>query len=373
MSILQGSDDWLNQWPDNEEPGVVLIDESPNGVVDTADVTQLDRLRGALLDTDGLDTITDPEPLVSGILFRDSLAWLAGRPGSAKTFVALDIAGSVGTGMSWQGYRVSPGTVLYVIAEGVRGIRQRVRAWERASRQPMSGVKFLPVAVHANVGGEWDALCSVAHELRPALVVIDTQSRVTVGMEENSAKDMGLFVERLERLRRTSAACVLTLHHTPRSGDHMRGSTAMEGAASTIIKVVKESEIITLNNDPEEGGKQKDAEPFDKITLRLVPSETSAIVTLTDRPKETDVSSKAVRDMLETWWERHEGVLVSISALDKSGVCSQTTFYRHKDSLIKAGFISMDTTGRYVRYKLVRNPSESTPPQTPTDPQGVSP
>jgi len=111
--------------------------EKRTATIDEEDAAQADlpyeRLRAALLDTAGLDTLPEPEPLIHGVLQRDSLAWLAGRPGSAKTFVALDMAGAVGAGETWQGYRVTQGPVLYLIAEGARGIRPRVRAWESAS------------------------------------------------------------------------------------------------------------------------------------------------------------------------------------------------------------------------------------------------
>jgi hypothetical protein len=45
--------------------------------------------------------------------------------------VTIDLAGHVGTGMKWHGHHVRQGTVVYLVAEGARGIRKRVRAWEK--------------------------------------------------------------------------------------------------------------------------------------------------------------------------------------------------------------------------------------------------
>ncbi|HZO67765.1 MAG TPA: AAA family ATPase [Kribbellaceae bacterium] len=333
--------------------------EKRTATIDEEDAAQADlpyeRLRAALLDTAGLDTLPEPEPLIHGVLQRDSLAWLAGRPGSAKTFVALDMAGAVGAGETWQGYRVTQGPVLYLIAEGARGIRPRVRAWESASGRKMTGVTFLPLAVKASTA-EWRALCRIAKESRPALVVIDTQARVTLGLEENSAKDMGLFIDELESLRCSCSACVLVLHHTPRNGDNLRGSTAMEGAATTIIRVEKEGTSITLINDPERGGKQKDSDTFDDISLRLIPTESSAVLALTDRPHATHTDSKAVQTMLSRWWEFHESDEVSVAVLIKSGACTEATFHRHKKALDKAGLIVKSGKGNNVRYRLVAEP-----------------
>lgn len=319
--------------------------------------TLLQRLREHLLDTAGLDALPEPKHLIHGVLYIDGLAWLVGRPGHGKTLVALDMAGSVGTGLSWQGYQVQQGTVLYLIAEGARGIRPRVRAWESAAGQKMTGVMFIPVAVQAATDPAWQALCDLARELGPVLIVIDTQARTTVGLEENSARDMGLFVDKLERLRASCGACVLVLHHTPRNGEHIRGSTAMEGAATTVIRVVKDGGVLTLTNDPEEGGKQKDGEPFDPIYLRLIPHDPSVIVTATDRPAASDLDSKAVREMLAGWWQSQGSEPVSVAVLVKSGVCTERTFHRHRKALVNAGHVAAEGKGNQVRYRLVRDPS----------------
>ncbi|MET7399173.1 AAA family ATPase [Dactylosporangium sp. NPDC005572] len=311
------------------------------------------RLRDALVDSAGLDGIPEPEPLVEGIVYRDSLVWVIGPPGSAKSFVSLDMAGCISTGESWQGHRTRQGDVLYLVAEGVSGIRARVRAWEAAMSRTM-GVRFLPVAVQAASDAEWNALVDLAVELRPAEIVIDTQARVTVGMDENAARDMGLFVHRVDRLRAQTEACVKIVHHQGRNGDHMRGSTALEGAATTIIKVAKADNNVTVSCQ-----KQKDAEPFEDINLRLVPYESSAILALTAEAGRPQWNSPNVMRSLSEWWQAHESDWVSISTLVKSNVFAEATFHRYKKALIRDGVISTDGAKRFIRYRLERNPVAS--------------
>lgn len=315
-------------------------------------VAYLDQLRAALVDTGGLDHIPEPHPLVQKILQMDSIAWLQGRPGHGKSFVALDLAGCVGTGEVWQGFPTIRGDVLYLAAEGVSGVRQRVRAWETAMRQPMKGVQFLPVAVQVATTSHWDALVELVKEMAPALIILDTQARVTVGMEENSAKDMGTFVHALERLRQATGACVLVVHHEGRSGEHMRGSTALEGAATTIIRVKKDEETILV-----ECVKQKDQADFDAFNLRLISSEMSAFVTLTG-PSTSDTLSVILQSRwLSMWWTTHESDPVSVSVLVKSDVVAESTFHRNKKTLINAGVVTVEGTGNQTRYRLLRNPS----------------
>ena len=236
------------------------------------DLSRAGQLRAALIHTYGLDDLPVPEALIDGILYRDTLAWLHGKPGHGKSFVALDWAGCVSVGWMWQGRVTMQGPVLYVIAEGVTGLRQRVRAWEDYA-DTRAGVAFLPVAVQFLSALDLAAVIEVARDLHPVLIVVDTQARVTVGADENSARDMGEFVAAADRLRRATGACVLFVHHESRAGENMRGSTALEGAAATIARVTKDGPHLLLENP-----KQKDAAPFDPIRLRLVPRLESATV-----------------------------------------------------------------------------------------------
>ena len=318
---------------------------------DASSSTLLDKLRDALVDTSGLDAIPEPEPLIREVLYRNSTAWLIGPPANGKSFVALDFAGCVGTGETWQGYRVEQGLVLYMVAEGLSGVRQRVRAWEASMGCPMEGVRFLPVAVQAANGPEWRTFIDLAAELRPALVVIDTQARVTVGMEENSAKDMGEFVQRVEQLRVATGACVLVVHHQGRSGEHMRGSTALEGAATTIIKVKKDDDLLTV-----ECQKQKDAPEFAKIALRLVSHESSAILALTDPTSGGGAVRAFGKEWVRLWWERFESEPVSVSQLTKAEIVAEATFHRDKFPLVKGGYVVKEGTETRPRYRLTKQP-----------------
>lgn len=309
----------------------------------------LDQLRAALVDTHGLDEIPDPVPLIGeDILFQDSLNWLVGKPGSMKSFVALDMAGSVGAGVSWQGYPVTQGTVLFLVAEGVRGTKKRVRAWEKATGRAMDDVSFLPVAVQSKVATQWDALVQLVREVRPVLVVIDTQARVTVGVEENSNTEMGEFVAQAERLRVACAACVVIVHHIGRNGDTGRGATTLDGAMSTIVKVTKDEDRVQL-----ECQKNKDGQEWDDIRLRAVPTADSIILAIDDGiSSPTNTASAAAFKMGRIWWEHHKTNWIGTSALVDI-VAPRSTFYRNVGELEKFGLVQVDSSGRHRRYRLV--------------------
>jgi 5S rRNA maturation endonuclease (ribonuclease M5) len=325
---------------DHIAAGYLLADFVP---YELADPTPLDRLRAALIDAAGLDDIPDPEPLVGNdVLFRDSLVWLVGKPGCMKSFTALDLAACVGTGEIWQGYPVAQGPVLYLIAEGARGVRKRVRAWEKAMGQKMSGVVFLPVAVQSTNRTEWAALVALIREIRPALIVIDTQARVTVGVEENSNAEMGVFVAQAEKLREAGGACVVIVHHIGRNGDTGRGATTLDGALSTIVKISKEADLVTL-----ECQKNKDGAEWDPIVLRAVPTADSLVLMPAG-----ELATQRIPRWLHEWWATFETEPVSISRLVKSEIVTEPTFHRAKLPLIKAGTILREGDGRSTRYRL---------------------
>ncbi|MEU3898820.1 AAA family ATPase [Streptomyces sp. NPDC045251] len=239
-----------------EEAAVEHFEERVNGML------------AEMLDTGDLDSIPPLEPVVADMLFRDTLARIYGPSGTFKSFMTLDIAACVATGAPWHGQATHAGPVVYLVAEGLRGIRKRVRAWEQHHGRKMTGVKFLPRPVQA-MDPEWAVLVEVCRRLAPALVVVDTQARVTVGVEENSNTEMGRVVHHMEQLRAASGACLLLVHHTGHDEGRSRGATAVKGALQTELGVTRKDApgtgpVITLKT-----GKQKDDAELDDMEFGI--------------------------------------------------------------------------------------------------------
>jgi hypothetical protein len=144
---------------------------------------------------------------------------------------------------------------------------------------------------------------------------------------------------------------VLTIHHTGRSGEHLRGAIAIDGAATTTIKVEKSEDVLTLTCT-----KQKDAAEFDPFRLRLVEYETSAIVSLIGGPLTVDIGQPAVRRLLGEWWNSHETDWVSVNTLVESKIATKPTFHRNAKALVRANVIESKGDGHARRYRMVRPP-----------------
>src|SRR6185369_12613717 len=136
-------------------------------------------------------------------------------------------------GREWQGLKVTQASVVMIVAEGAGGMSNRVKAWEQEHGPMGDDVRLLPRPVQAKDLKAWMVLVEACRRLQPGMVVIDTQARVTVGLEENSATEIGIYVEAVRATREATGACVLTVHHTGRKGGDARGSSAIDGAQHT--------------------------------------------------------------------------------------------------------------------------------------------
>jgi RecA-family ATPase len=178
---------------------------------------------------------------------------------------------------------------------------------------------------------------------RPDLVVIDTQARVTVGLKENDSTDMGLFVDRLEELRRLYGACFLLVHHEPRSGEHLRGSIAMEGAATSILRTFKEGNQVTV-----ETTKQKDIEEREPFDLQLFQTHKSAVLLPLQQGEEALTQTqmhilKTLQDAPAEW--------VSKTELKVTTALPETTFYTNINTLIRKSYVDQtDGKSKFLRY-----------------------
>ncbi|HEV7734583.1 MAG TPA: AAA family ATPase [Candidatus Binatia bacterium] len=297
LRVLLGFDVAL--WPDNDEPGrkhmgriadrltalggrsrIVVWPDAPkagdaaNCLCTDAELRALvsKPCKYRLLWDDGMESTPEPEPLVGNILARDSFGVCFGAPGVGKSFVALDMALCIGSGIPWHGHAVAQGPVVYIAGEGMGGIKLRVNAWKRRHGIAKANVAFVRDAVNlldtGDVSGIVDAVADLP--VPPQLIVVDTLARSMVGGEENGATDMGVAVAAADTLRKQYGASVLIVHHAGKSGE-LRGSTALAGAADTMFKVTKADRNVTITCT-----KQKNAEGFPAIGLKLFTQELGA-------------------------------------------------------------------------------------------------
>lgn len=194
----------------------------------------------------GMEALENEPPinwLIPGWLAAREVTGLYGKGGTMKSFIAL--------GWSLQLAYENGKKILYVAAEGTSGLRSRVDAW-RAKHNQMAeyadGWNYYnanvlidqekPMVMWAHalahfLVGEKKLKEGVKPELD--LIIIDTLARNFMG-DENSAKEMGQFVEGCETLRRSFNAAVLVIHHEGVTTGRDRGSPALRNATFAMFK-----------------------------------------------------------------------------------------------------------------------------------------
>ncbi len=224
--------------------------------------SMIGELRDKLLSRDQLADLPPPEPLVADTLDRSTIALLVGYHGTGKSFIALSWACSIATGHPWLGRPVTPGRVLYVASEGAEGMHARVTAWEHAWGTKVRNLDVLPQPWPIASEQYGNALAYAATAAPYALVVIDTLARCAVGLDENSARDMGQVIDGADRIRRASRTTVLLVHHTGKDRTTVRGSSALEAAADTVYAVEADGAAVTLTRTKRKDGPLRDVLPL---------------------------------------------------------------------------------------------------------------
>ncbi len=193
-------------------------------------------------DSNDLDSIRPPTPLIRGLLDVDTLAFLSGKFGSYKTFVSLAWAACLATGQSWGSFQVPEARpVLYVAAEGASGLRWRLDAWRSVHGEiPRDAFRIIPAAVRLGEDADVGALIDAGRGC--GLIVLDTFHKMSPGAEEQSAREMGLVLAVADRIRRETGATILFDHHTGHAGERLRGSSSLEDDADTSWVITMDTE-----------------------------------------------------------------------------------------------------------------------------------
>lgn len=231
----------------------------PNGAESPLDGADDRALRSpfAGVDLDDVDIADEPPWLIDKLMPATGLAVVYGLPKSGKSFLVADAVLHVVMGRPWAGRAVLAGSAVYCAGEGVSGIKRRLVAFRRHHGIEGQGLPFHLIPTVANLGskeGDSHALVEAIRawhgaQSRPPIraIVIDTLSRSMRGADENTAKDMGVFVDNCERIARAFGCIVVVVHHAGKDLDRgARGSTVLPAASDCMWLVEKGEAVNTV-------------------------------------------------------------------------------------------------------------------------------
>lgn len=218
--------------------------------------TYLDRISNRILSGPAVLSLPPVRWIIPGWLPERATTMVYGPPGAGKSFYAVAMALELASGGSWCGHSFdAPVPVLYVAAERPYDLRDRAEAWSLHHRKPIPGAfHLLPVSTDSPQLTQPDrvgALCELVEAIGAKVVILDTYARLTLGIDENSAKDTGPVGEQMERIvAATGDGAVVAVHHSGKDVSRgMRGSNALEGNVSLTIRLTSDNGLVTAEVD----------------------------------------------------------------------------------------------------------------------------
>lgn len=335
------------------------------------------------------DLETDETPtdwLIYGVLERGVTAVIYGDSNVGKSFIAIDMMCRLTTGMSWCGRPEGKKCVVfYLCGEGRKGIGRRLRAWARKNDTTLVGLPVFVSKSRAMLDNK-EAALEVAKCIRamieehgnPDLIVVDTLAK-NFGGEENSAKEMGAFINNIEHeLRDPWNASILIVHHSGKKDkDSARGSSSLKCGIDVEFKAEKgEDGILRLDMSKSRDSKYAPVECFEleEVGLgyldHLGAEETSAVAVSkarTEKPQKGK-QGRGGKQMqaLQILREMEEGQRDTVErdgrprydanvreadwrdVLISKGLASGKHWGRFRESLVAARVIAIDVGG-FVR------------------------
>lgn len=342
--------------------------------------------RFSLLSRAELDALTPLRWLVRSVLPETGLAAIYGEPGSGKSYLAIDIAAHVSTGLSsWFGRPVARRDVVYAALEGGRGMQQRQAAWDHVNGCRADRVRFLLDSFTLFDETQVTQFIEVVTEACEigSVVIIDTLAQATPGADENSAKDMGLVLQAASAIAKAISGLVILVHHSGKEASRgLRGHSSLNGAMDAVIAVERDRQTnrrswrVTKMKDGDDGASgQFQLEVVDlgpdgfggRITscaVREITASSATTPTLSPSPK--GVHQQAVYDALKAQpdsvkgWTRKTMLDVAKKALTDIGSQHRATRAKEAiDGLIDAKIIKLDEGGI---FSLTLFPPDHPPP-----------
>lgn len=349
--------DWLY---DDERHDARAGDSSESGkdTADEFDENETPRLATGLLTRTDLLALPNPEPLIDNVLDQGTTALLYGRWGTLKTFIALDWAASVATGRQWQGRTTIERRVLYIVGEGAWGFKGRVQSWETGWQQTIADDSFsvMPMPVNLLKASEVAELAALITWGRYGLVILDTLARCMVGGEENSAKDSGVVVDSMTRLRDATPGgrgVVIGVHHAGKDTKTLRGSSAFEAGVDTVYFTSRDEQVVTLTREKRKDGPESDVHllEFDSIPGTL--SGTLRMSHGMSHDAETGERAATLRLIMSQHFSLTGASAAELRRLVvDDGPLTRATFYRALSDLLKEGWLTNTGSDKRPFYRI---------------------
>jgi hypothetical protein len=250
-----------------------ILEASVSTTSESKDIVA-DKLRFNIETLSQFAIITSHKYLIKAVLPRATLGVLFGESGSGKSFITLDMCIAIALGQPWRGKRTMQGRVVYIVAEGAAGFRNRVIAHLKhygidPATVPLDILNDTPSLL---LKEDAQALIKAIHATGepPALVVVDTLAQSMAGANENASEDMGKALAHCKGIHKSTGAMVLLVHHSGKdSSKGARGWSGMRASADVELEVTRSAQGRALRTTKQKDGADFEAWGFDLNVVNI--------------------------------------------------------------------------------------------------------
>jgi hypothetical protein len=269
-----------------------------------------------------------------------------GKPGDGKSLWILHTVVELSAKMS----------VILVLAEGQDGMSDRLRAEMKLHGEEAlsNNLYILPQPVNLRKADDIGLFIEAIQDqkLKPKLLVFDTLSGCTPGMDENTSEGVGPVIEQAKRIIRDLKAAVILVHHSRKNDDEFRGHTMLHSDPDVQIlikknaknevtittrkvkdgpndtKLVYKIEVLETRHNSETG------EPVKSVALSPIDHSVSE----DDYTDEDDTEEEVLKNQTEVLEALKGGALGRQQLIDATGI-PKTTLGRLLKTISTQGYI----------------------------------
>jgi hypothetical protein len=190
---------------------------------------------------------------IQNYLTEGTVSLLYGKKDTYKSFVAISMGMAVAAGVGWYGNKTERGGFAYLCGEGRSGIAGRMEAWcVRNKVDPKElplflGKQRMKLDDPGEVQTISDSLVQTIEALgwpKLRVLIIDTLSSSTPGLDENDAGAMSLAIDNVKALICDRIGCAAVIvHHAGKDMERgARGSSALEANSEAVFTSTRKDE-----------------------------------------------------------------------------------------------------------------------------------
>ena len=303
------------------------------------------------------ELLTRPAPeyswLVEPLLPQGGVMGLAGDPGTAKTWLLLELAQAVATGRHFLGRFVTQqGPVLIIDEENGQARLQR-----RLARLTHQSPGDCPVYIASMCGvnlsqDQWiSTLRNKLAEIRPRLTLFDSLVRVHRG-EENSAQDIARLFAVLTSFRHEFGSAVVFTHHLRKMGfirdmgQRVRGSSDILAYVDSMLGMSKVETAYTLSHL-----KNRDGDVIKPLSLAVEDTDDNTTVIRVIGEVDEEISkTEQARDLIMDALGGGDKLREELTAIAREAGIGERTFAGALKELETANLIVGSFENRKRKY-----------------------